>query len=59
MSNLFDTRANKKAVVDAELKEAISALRKPNREVMGKAMAEADERRTSASLAAKSIASLL
>ncbi|KAL7792910.1 DNA replication regulator SLD3 domain-containing protein [Trichoderma ceciliae] len=52
MNNLFDARASKKAEVDAELKEAISALRKPNRGVVGKAMAEADERRTSASLAA-------
>lgn len=57
MNNLFDARANKKAEVDAELREAISALRKPNREVVSKAMAEADERRTSASLAAKSIVS--
>lgn len=56
MNNLFDARANKKAAVDAELREAISALRKPNREVVSKALAEADERRTSASLAAKSIA---
>ncbi|RFU79965.1 dna replication regulator sld3 [Trichoderma arundinaceum] len=55
MNNLFDARASKKAEVDAELKEAISALRKPNREVVGKAMAEADERRTSASLAAKKL----
>ncbi|PON20980.1 hypothetical protein TGAM01_v210159 [Trichoderma gamsii] len=53
MNNLFDARANKKAAVDAELREAISALRKPNREVVSKALAEADERRTSASLAAK------
>ncbi|KAK0763116.1 hypothetical protein N5P37_004100 [Trichoderma harzianum] len=53
MNNLFDARASKKAEVDAELKEAISALRKPNREVVSKAMAEADERRTSANLATK------
>jgi hypothetical protein len=51
---MFDAKANKKAEVDAELREAISALRKPNREVVGKAMAEADERRTTASLASKS-----
>ncbi|KAL7936258.1 DNA replication regulator SLD3 domain-containing protein [Trichoderma chlorosporum] len=55
MNNLFDARANKKAEVDAELKEAISALRKPNREVVSKAMAEADERRTTASLASKKL----
>lgn len=54
MNNLFDARASKKAEVDAELKEAISALRKPNREVVGKAMAEADDRRTSAGLNTKS-----
>ncbi|KAK4079273.1 hypothetical protein Trihar35433_378 [Trichoderma harzianum] len=53
MNNLFDARASKKAEVDAELKEAISALRKPNRQVVSKAMAEADERRTSANLATK------
>lgn len=58
MNNLFDARASKKAEVDAELREAISALRKPNREVVGKAMAEADQRRTSTSLAAKSSTSL-
>ncbi|UKZ77452.1 hypothetical protein TrVFT333_005173 [Trichoderma virens FT-333] len=55
MNNLFDARASKKAEVDAELREAISALRKPNREVVSKAMAEADERRTSASLATKKL----
>ncbi|KAL6868486.1 DNA replication regulator SLD3 domain-containing protein [Trichoderma novae-zelandiae] len=53
MNNPFDARASKKAEVETELKEAISALRKPNREVVGKAMAEADERRASASLAPK------
>ncbi|KAH6606543.1 dna replication regulator sld3 [Trichoderma cornu-damae] len=55
MNNLFDARASRKAEVDAELKEAISALRKPNREVVGRAMAEADERRTSTSLATKKL----
>ncbi|PNP49264.1 hypothetical protein THARTR1_09979 [Trichoderma harzianum] len=56
MNNLFDARASKKAEVDAELKEAISALRKPNREVVSKAMAEAaDERRTSANLVTKKL----
>ncbi|KAK4078693.1 uncharacterized protein Triagg1_3024 [Trichoderma aggressivum f. europaeum] len=56
MNNLFDARASKKAEVDAELKEAISALRKPNREVVSKAIAEAaDERRTSANLATKKL----
>lgn len=51
-----DAKANKRAMVDAELKDAISAVRKPNRVVVSKAMAEADERRavTSTSLSAKS-----
>lgn len=57
-SKLEDTRASKKAQVEAELKDAISALRKPNREVVGKAMAEADERRAVTSLSAKSESSL-
>jgi hypothetical protein len=54
MNNPFDPRASRKAEVESELKEAISALRKPNREVVGKAMAEADERKASTSLATKS-----
>lgn len=57
MTNLQDAKASKRALVDAELKDAITALRKPNREVaVGKAMAEAAERRasTSLSLSAKS-----
>ena len=47
-------KANKKAMVEAELKDAISALRKPNREVVGKAMAEADKRRAGTGLAGRS-----
>lgn len=55
MNNPFDARASRKAEVETELKEAISALRKPNRGVVvGKAMAEADERKASTSLATKS-----
>lgn len=53
-SNLEDMKANKRALVKAELEDAISALRKPNREVVGKAMAEADERRATAGHSAKS-----
>ncbi|PHH84718.1 hypothetical protein CDD83_1504 [Cordyceps sp. RAO-2017] len=34
-SSLVDAKANKKAMVEAELKDAISALRKPNREPIG------------------------
>ncbi|CAK7228916.1 hypothetical protein SBRCBS47491_007071 [Sporothrix bragantina] len=40
-----ESRARKKALVDAELQEAISALKKPNRELAGKATVEAAERR--------------
>lgn len=40
-----DPRARKKALVDAELQEAISALKKPNRELAGKATVEAAEKR--------------
>ncbi|EQK97478.1 DNA replication regulator Sld3 [Ophiocordyceps sinensis CO18] len=53
MSNAEDAKRNKKALVEAELKNAISALRKPNRDVVGKAMAEADQHRILAGLSAK------
>ncbi|KAM0290225.1 hypothetical protein ACHAO9_005362 [Fusarium lateritium] len=55
VSNLQDLRSNKKVQVEAELKEAISSLRKPNREVVGKALAEAAERRATVSLSAKKV----
>lgn len=54
VSTLQDVKANKKALVEAQLKDAISALRKPNREVVGKAMAEAEERKLSTGFSAKS-----
>ena len=54
MANLEEVKATRRAQMEAELHDAISALRKPNREVVSKAMAEADERRVSASLSAKS-----
>lgn len=54
VSNLQDVKANKKALVEAQLKDAISALRKPNREVVGKAMAEAEERKLSTGQSARS-----
>lgn len=57
MSNAEDAKRNKKALVEAELKNAISALRKPNRDVVGKAMAEADQHRILAGLSAKSACS--
>uniref|UniRef100_A0A0D2XCT0 DNA replication regulator Sld3 C-terminal domain-containing protein n=1 Tax=Fusarium oxysporum (strain Fo5176) TaxID=660025 RepID=A0A0D2XCT0_FUSOF len=53
VSNLQDAKSNKKAQVEAELKEAISSLRKPNREVVGKALAEAAERRATVGSSAK------
>ncbi|KAG6042258.1 hypothetical protein E4U41_000002 [Claviceps citrina] len=52
-SNLPDMKASRKALVEAELKDAISALRKPNRGVVGIAMAEADECRATASRSAR------
>ncbi|OAQ84344.1 DNA replication regulator Sld3 [Purpureocillium lilacinum] len=55
MTNLQDAKANKKAMVEAELKDAISALRKPNRGVVGKDMAEADERRALTGSSAKKV----
>ncbi|KAI1844335.1 hypothetical protein JX266_009429 [Neoarthrinium moseri] len=45
-----EDKARRDAEIKAELQEAISSLRKPNREVVGKAMAEADERRATTSL---------
>ncbi|KAF4960714.1 hypothetical protein FSARC_10393 [Fusarium sarcochroum] len=55
VSNLQDARFSKKAQVEAELKEAISSLRKPNREVVGKALAEAAERRATVGFSAKKV----
>jgi DNA replication regulator SLD3 len=44
----IDLKAQKKAQVDAELKDAISALKKPNRTLAAKDIVEAAEKRTSA-----------
>ncbi|KAM3514431.1 hypothetical protein MY11210_001875 [Beauveria gryllotalpidicola] len=44
------TKASRQALIDAQVKDAIAALRKPNREVVGQAMQEADQQRV---LAAK------
>lgn len=41
-----NAKAKKQAVVDAELKEAIAALKKPNRELAGKSLAETAEKRS-------------
>ncbi|KAF4123906.1 DNA replication regulator SLD3 [Geosmithia morbida] len=43
-----DVKANRKAKIDAELRDAISNLRKPNRSVVGQAMVEADKHRVPA-----------
>ncbi|KAI0011601.1 DNA replication regulator SLD3-domain-containing protein [Xylariaceae sp. FL0662B] len=45
-----DEKAKKEALIKAELQDAITALRRPNRDVVGKAMAEAAERRATTSL---------
>ncbi|KAI6595509.1 hypothetical protein MCOR06_002872 [Pyricularia oryzae] len=44
-TNADDARARKKAMVDAELRNAISALKKPNRLLAGKVMVEETEKR--------------
>lgn len=53
MADLRDLKAAKKAKVEAELKDAISTLRKPNREYVSKAVVEAAEKRASASSSLK------
>ncbi len=40
-----DTKAQKKAMVEAELHDAICALKRPNRVLAGKSLVEAAERR--------------
>ncbi|KAI1425475.1 DNA replication regulator SLD3-domain-containing protein [Xylaria sp. FL1777] len=45
-----ETKEKRDAFVKAELQDAISTLRRPNREIVGKAMAEADQRRAVTSL---------
>lgn len=42
----MSSKAKTKANVEAELKEAIAALKKPNRELAGKAIVETAERRS-------------
>ncbi|CAI6054097.1 unnamed protein product [Clonostachys chloroleuca] len=53
MVDLQDVKANKKARVEAALKDAISSIRKPDRNVVGKAMQEEAERKASALTSAK------
>lgn len=45
-----EEKAKKEAMVKAELQDAINSLRRPNRDVVGKDMAEAAERRATTSL---------
>ncbi|KAH6719315.1 DNA replication regulator SLD3-domain-containing protein [Leptodontidium sp. MPI-SDFR-AT-0119] len=49
----MNAKAKKQAIIDAELKEAISALKKPNRELAGKALAETAEKRSASSRKSK------
>ncbi|KPM44666.1 hypothetical protein AK830_g1884 [Neonectria ditissima] len=53
MSNLADNKASKKALVDAELRDAISALRKPHRGSVSQEVVDEAERRTSTGLSTK------
>jgi DNA replication regulator SLD3 len=46
MAPKTNTKAEKQAVVEAELKEAISALKKPNRELAGRSIVEMAEKRS-------------
>lgn len=50
MASSDDTKAQKRAMVEAELQNAISVLRKPNRKLAGETLVEAAERRVSGSL---------
>jgi len=57
LSNLVPaakSKTTKKANLDAELQEAISALKKPNRELAGKVMAETAEKRAASASHSKS-----
>lgn len=45
-----EEKLQREVQIQAELRDAISSLRKPNRDVVGKAMAEAAERRATTSL---------
>ncbi|KZL70746.1 dna replication regulator sld3, partial [Colletotrichum incanum] len=50
LTALDDVKAQKKALVEAELKDAITAIRKPNRDLAGKTIVEAAEKRASGGL---------
>lgn len=47
-------KAKKQAIIDAELKDAISALKRPNRELAGKVLAETAEKRSTAASCSRS-----
>lgn len=50
----LDPQANKKVQIEAELREAILALKKPNRKLAGKAIAETAEKRSTSASQSKS-----
>lgn len=45
MANSIDTKAKKANTIEAELKEAIANLKKPNRQLAGQEIMETAERR--------------
>jgi len=44
--DLTSSKAKKKAMIDAELQDAIAILKKPNRELAGKVLVETAEKRS-------------
>lgn len=50
----INTKKRKQADIEAELKEAIAALKKPNRELAGKAMVETAEKRSASASMSRS-----
>ena len=49
-----NTKAKKQAMIEAELRDAISALKRPNRELAGKSMVETAEKRAASASHARS-----
>ena len=49
-----NTKAKKQAIIEAELKDAISALKRPNRELAGKTLVETAEKRAALASHARS-----
>jgi DNA replication regulator SLD3 len=50
----MNAKAAKQAKIDAELKDAISVLKRPNRELAGKALVETAERRSASAIHSRS-----